>query len=345
MDHNNSGSYKNISWVGPQMKKNGQNNNTQRPMPYQQPMQQHKRQMQMQQPPPPMPAPLTQEQLAFEVEFGKWEKSFLDWQKAYANHPDRVAYKQYEQKFLAVRDKLFVKRTQIYSKTSTERKLANELGAAAAMAESILHQFGESSAPSFSGNSNRFSNPPPILNMNSYEGNMMRGQQDYSRPPRYDQEPPGRGRGPNLGSGQVRGQNMGSGQDQGWSNDRNQRDRGWSNERNQRDRGWSNDRNQRDRGRSNDRNQRDRGQSNDRNQENRGMSNDRNHRDIQRGGNQQWGGMNQQQSGRDQQRNGRSGERQGGFDRRQMEGPIKKPNESQLKKEMERKNIYPNVPW
>lgn len=93
--------------------------------------------------------PLTDEQLAFEIEFKKWEKNFADWQKAYASHHDRVAFKQYEEKFLEVREKLLKRRFQIYSKNSVQQKLASELGAAEAMAESILQKFSDSVTPNF----------------------------------------------------------------------------------------------------------------------------------------------------------------------------------------------------
>lgn len=85
----------------------------------------------------------TPEQIAFEMEFNKWEAGFEDWKRSWSNHPDRAAYKQYEQKFLDVREKLMSKRAQIYGHTYAESQLQNQLMSASAMAESILSKFSE----------------------------------------------------------------------------------------------------------------------------------------------------------------------------------------------------------
>lgn len=49
---------------------------------------------------------ITQEELEFNEQFRKWEEEFDNWKKANANHPDKTAYKQYEQQFESVRQKL-----------------------------------------------------------------------------------------------------------------------------------------------------------------------------------------------------------------------------------------------
>lgn len=83
-------------------------------------------------------------------EFTKWEKSFDDWKRSYANHPDRNAYREYEQKFLSVREKLLEKRKQIYGDSKAFGKdFNNHLLAADAMANSILSKYGESSRSDF----------------------------------------------------------------------------------------------------------------------------------------------------------------------------------------------------
>lgn len=51
-------------------------------------------------------APLTQEEIEFDEQFRKWQEEFDNWKKANVNHPDRVAYQQYEQQFESVRQKL-----------------------------------------------------------------------------------------------------------------------------------------------------------------------------------------------------------------------------------------------
>jgi len=85
---------------------------------------------------------LTPEQVAFEAEFSKWEKSFDDWKQAYANHPDRVAYREYEQKFLEVKDKLLIKRDQLFNRQRHDHQLETDLDVASAMADNILQKFG-----------------------------------------------------------------------------------------------------------------------------------------------------------------------------------------------------------
>lgn len=100
--------------------------------------------------------PRTPEQIAFEIEFTKWETGFEEWKRSYANHPDRSAYFQYEKKFLDVREKLVQKRSQIYSSQHClKNQLDSQLVAASRMADNILSKFGVSSGPR-SGPSNSY---------------------------------------------------------------------------------------------------------------------------------------------------------------------------------------------
>lgn len=92
----------------------------------------------------------TQEQLAFDLEYTKWENGFSDWKRAYANHPDRVAYRQYEKKFLDVREKLLLKKAQLFGST-LETQFENQLSAASQMATTILQKYGGVSASSYEG--------------------------------------------------------------------------------------------------------------------------------------------------------------------------------------------------
>ena len=48
----------------------------------------------------------SQEELEFDEQFRKWEEEFDKWKKANVNHPDKDAYRQYEQQFESVRVKL-----------------------------------------------------------------------------------------------------------------------------------------------------------------------------------------------------------------------------------------------
>lgn len=93
----------------------------------------------------------TPEQHSFELEFAQWEQGFSDWKRAYEHHPDRVAYRQYEKKFLDVREKLLLKKAQIFGSPSLETQFENQLSAASQMAANILQRFGEGSTPSYGG--------------------------------------------------------------------------------------------------------------------------------------------------------------------------------------------------
>jgi hypothetical protein len=93
----------------------------------------------------------TPEQIAFDIEFSKWEDGFKDWKASYANHPDQEAYWQYESKFLDVRDKLLAKRAQLYKVPSLQ--LDNQFDAASRMAESILSKFDDRGSGMSSGSS------------------------------------------------------------------------------------------------------------------------------------------------------------------------------------------------
>lgn len=57
-------------------------------------------------PPPAVLAPPTQEEIEFDEQFRKWEEEFDKWKQANVNHPDKNAYRQYEQQFETVRVKL-----------------------------------------------------------------------------------------------------------------------------------------------------------------------------------------------------------------------------------------------
>jgi hypothetical protein len=299
----NRGNHDRMSRFGPRDNYNGP------PNPMQMPMQYPTRQMQMQQNPI---QPLTSEQLAFELEFKKWEQSFTDWQKAYANHHDRVAYKQYEGKFLEVRDKLLIKRRQIYSKNTMETQLASELGAAAAMADSILQKFGEPSMPSGPNFDNRrgggdsrfdkrFDRPPPIpmmtppmpmmtpqmpMMMNRYDDSRgNRQNQNRSRSPYFNRDPPGR-------------QDRMSRQNFSRSPPRHQGSR------------------------------------------------ERNQNDMQRrGGRPSFGDNRRDERNNRDDRNRRDGNSRGRQDDNSRMIPGPKPKEAQIKRDLERKDVYPNVPW
>ncbi|XP_070500810.1 uncharacterized protein [Chironomus tepperi] len=289
----------------------------------------------------------TPEQLAFDNEFKKWEKSFEDWKRAYASHPDRVAYREYENKFLDVREKLMEKRKQIYNEGpgggGSSNSFDNYLSAADAMANSILSKFDSKPQKDFRDD-------------DQYRGG-------YSRDNRDDMYGQGSGYGRDFGSNDR----SYGGNDRGYSsNDRNygSNDRGSSNRSfggNDRSYGSNNDRGFGSRERSF-------GGNNDRSFGSRersfGGNNDRSFgrnssRDDQRGGrdnNQREGrdrrglgfdkrdsrGMNRGGGGRDfQNRGGRD------FGRRndRFGGPLRKPSQEQIEKELKRRDVYPNTRW
>lgn len=91
---------------------------------------------------PPASVPLTQEEIDFDEQFKKWEDEFDKWKKANVNHPDKDAYRRYEQQFESVRVQLLQVRSFIlkirlelsYVSTSTapKRNAKEEKGPTAA---------------------------------------------------------------------------------------------------------------------------------------------------------------------------------------------------------------------
>lgn len=114
---------------------------------------------------------LTPEQVAFEKEFTKWESSFAEWKNTYAEHPDQSAFREYEKKFLDIRDKLLVKRTRVYGSNNTHSVFEAHLNAASSMAEHLLN-FDESP-----NRPNRFSNQ---MNSSGFSDQMNNQQQRFS---------------------------------------------------------------------------------------------------------------------------------------------------------------------
>ena len=57
---------------------------------------------------PATAATLSKEEIEFDEQFRKWEEEFTNWKQANINHPDKVAYKQYEDQFEQVREKLLL---------------------------------------------------------------------------------------------------------------------------------------------------------------------------------------------------------------------------------------------
>lgn len=58
----------------------------------------------------------SQEEIAFDIQFRKWEESFLEWKKNNANHPDQNQYNDFVIKMEACRKQLFARREQLRQK-------------------------------------------------------------------------------------------------------------------------------------------------------------------------------------------------------------------------------------
>lgn len=56
---------------------------------------------------------LAEEERLFDIQFKKWEEEIEKWRKENVNHPDKQAYKEYEQKFEACRSQLLERRQQM----------------------------------------------------------------------------------------------------------------------------------------------------------------------------------------------------------------------------------------
>ncbi|XP_026730170.1 YLP motif-containing protein 1-like isoform X2 [Trichoplusia ni] len=59
---------------------------------------------------------LAEEERLFDIQFQKWEQEIEKWKKENVNHPDKQAYKEYEQKFETCRNQLMERRQQMKQK-------------------------------------------------------------------------------------------------------------------------------------------------------------------------------------------------------------------------------------
>ncbi|CRK97763.1 CLUMA_CG011143, isoform A [Clunio marinus] len=76
------------------------------------------------QPVAPSETATSQEEIDFDEQFKKWEEEFDKWKHANVNHPDKNAYRQYEQQFEAVRQKLLKRRQEMQKKKMDEKASA-----------------------------------------------------------------------------------------------------------------------------------------------------------------------------------------------------------------------------
>ena len=131
-------------------------------------------------------APLTSEQVIFEKEFSNWENSFQLWKDSFRGHPDQTVYREYEKKFLDIRDQLLQKREKIYVQDQFEAHLQ----AAQAMAEDMLIKV-DNPMPSSSFDfprSTRFNAPPSSLASPMQSGRVHDGP-EYERSSRFNAPP------------------------------------------------------------------------------------------------------------------------------------------------------------
>lgn len=66
------------------------------------------------------------EEIAFDEQFRKWEEQFATWKRENANHPDREAYFEYENKMQECRKKLLQRRAQMRAAKQQARDEANQ---------------------------------------------------------------------------------------------------------------------------------------------------------------------------------------------------------------------------
>jgi hypothetical protein len=89
------------------------------------------------------------EEIAFDEQFRKWEEEFDNWKKANANHPDKNAYNEYEQRFEDCRRKLLERREQMKKKKIEQ--LQAQYGTHSIPQQSQSQEASENKADSFIG--------------------------------------------------------------------------------------------------------------------------------------------------------------------------------------------------
>ncbi|XP_058170884.1 uncharacterized protein LOC131286040 [Anopheles ziemanni] len=72
---------------------------------------------------PPLPEETSAEEIAFDEQFRKWEQEFETWKRKNKNHPDKTAYREYEQKCMDCRKKLLERREQLRRKRLEQTRL------------------------------------------------------------------------------------------------------------------------------------------------------------------------------------------------------------------------------
>lgn len=103
---------------------------------------------------------LAEEQKAFDIQFQKWEEEIEKWKKDNVNHPDKQAYKEYEQKFEACRAQLMERQQQMKEKRA--RLLGHTTQAA-----SLLNAPQVVNPPPVTGDSKVPTNKPTFQNANN----------------------------------------------------------------------------------------------------------------------------------------------------------------------------------
>lgn len=106
---------------------------------------------------------LAEEERLFDIQFQKWEEEIEKWKRENVNHPDKQAYKEYEQKFETCRAQLLERRQQMNQKKA--RLLAN---------------VPQTASTTGAGNNNTPTTiPPPIQNVNKNNFSQNMESQSY----------------------------------------------------------------------------------------------------------------------------------------------------------------------
>ncbi|CAH2041476.1 unnamed protein product, partial [Iphiclides podalirius] len=86
---------------------------------------------------------LSEEERFFDIQFQKWEKQIEKWKEENANHPDKKAYSEYEQKFEACRAQLLERRQQMKQKRARLTSSTTQIPNSAVAGQSVRSKWIE----------------------------------------------------------------------------------------------------------------------------------------------------------------------------------------------------------
>ncbi|XP_077291589.1 uncharacterized protein LOC143915051 isoform X2 [Arctopsyche grandis] len=115
---------------------------------------------------------ISEEEKQFDIQFKKWEEEFEAWKQQNINHPDKVAYQEYEKKFQACRAQLMERKEQMRAK-----RMATMMSQKPPLIPD--HMRNSTAIPYYQSNQNFVSKQSSVgsvdKNFHSYDSNAMRG--------------------------------------------------------------------------------------------------------------------------------------------------------------------------